>query len=80
MIYIEFDETINDKDNVVRYKEVNETEWKYINIDANTLKLLIEKLGLSCVKITNKIYKGIVYQEESKEVSINHNGLKYTIN
>ena len=55
MLFIEFETTLNDCNNIVKYRNVDNDNWYYLYIDIETLNLLVTNYGIiSTCKIPTK--------------------------
>jgi len=46
MIIIEFEPNLKDTFNIIKYRNVNNDEWYYLEIDLETLNLIITNFGI----------------------------------
>lgn len=78
MIIIEFSENILSGLNQIRYRNVDEFEWSYLDIDIETLHLLLKHFGIiSTKRFATRLTKPTICIDNpttSKTIDINYCG------
>ena len=79
MLLIEFNESLSDDLNILRYRNVEENKWYYLNIDIETLHLLLLNFGIYSTKIIPNKKINIDNLTTSKNIIVKYCGAKIEI-
>lgn len=79
MLLIEFNENLSDDLNILRYRNIEENKWYYLNIDVETLNLLLLNFGIYSTKIISNKKINIDNLTTSKNISLFYCGAKIEI-
>ena len=80
MIFIEFQPNLKDGMNIIKYKNVNDYEWYYLEIDLETLNLLITNFGVISTYKIPTIKTNCDNMSTSKEIKLKYCGANIIIN